>query len=79
MSDHVWAGSVDIDANQVTPFFSVELRGDTGRIHQIAKYHRDMPALAGGFRRRGITVGAAIGGADTEDAVLSRLAISRSN
>ena len=37
--------SIEINTNQVAPFFSVELRGHTDRIQQIAEHHRDMPAL----------------------------------
>jgi hypothetical protein len=32
--------------------FQIELRGDAGRVHQIAEHHRDVPALANGFRYR---------------------------
>jgi hypothetical protein len=46
---HCRRRGIEISANQIAPFFSVELRGDTRRIHQIAEHRRDVPALANGF------------------------------
>jgi hypothetical protein len=43
--------NIEIGTDEIAPFFSVELCGNTGRIHQIAEHHRDMPALAHGLGR----------------------------
>jgi signal transduction histidine kinase len=42
-------GRVQKGANQIAPFFSIELRSDACRVHQIAEHHRHVPSLASGF------------------------------
>ena len=46
---HCRRSPVDVGAKQVAPLLRVELRGNTGRIHEIAEHHRYMTAIAGGF------------------------------
>ena len=50
---HRRRGRVEIGADQIAPLLGIELRGNAGRAHQIAKHHREMAALAGGFDRGG--------------------------
>jgi len=47
---HGFRCGIQIRADEIAPFLRVEFRGDTGRIDQIAEYHRDVTALAGSFR-----------------------------
>ena len=42
---------LEVGAKQVAPLLRVELRGNPGRIHEIAEHHRDMTVVAGGFGR----------------------------
>src|SRR5262245_42511050 len=46
---HCSAGGIEISADEVAPFFGIELRGNAGRTDEIAEHHRDIAALAGGL------------------------------
>ena len=48
---HCRRRGVEICSNQVAPFLGIELRGNAGRIHQIAKRNREIAALADSRRQ----------------------------
>jgi hypothetical protein len=53
---------VEISSHKVAPYLGVEPCGDAGRVRQIAKHHRHMPALAAGCfgRKRSHSAGLAL-------------------
>jgi hypothetical protein len=50
--DHLRAGAL-IGAHHLAPLLGVELAGEHGGVHQVAKQHRELPALSLGRARLG--------------------------
>ena len=46
---HRGGSRIEIRANQVAPLLGIELRGNAGRVDQVAEHHREIAALAGGL------------------------------
>ena len=49
---HRCGGSIEIGADEVAPFFRVQLCGNAGRADKVAEHHREIAPLASSFRHR---------------------------